>query len=321
MLAALVNVELERGALMFSSDIPTASEWYRDAHHTSQPTNCCAGGDTAETIMIKLLLTDVDGTLIGTGSHIHPKVHAALQAAQKAGLHLGICTGRPLYSLAKDYAHLVSSQGVHIFQNGAHAGKLDGTIIHQSLLPKSAYLSLVQLSRDLGFGLEVYTTSKCYAEIQTEISLEHQRLIQLEVQKTDLLHLPEPVVRVQWVITPEQYGIIEAAMRPMMGISYSSASTPDLPHHLYTSVTRAGTSKLEGAQAVANFYGLSLDQVMMVGDGENDLEVLQGVGFGVAMGNAPDKVKHVSKAVVAHVNEGGLAQAIALALESWVPPV
>jgi Cof subfamily protein (haloacid dehalogenase superfamily) len=264
--------------------------------------------------MIQLILTDVDGTLIGTGSRIHERVLPALQAAKAAGMHLGICTGRPLYSLAKDYARLVSSDGVHIFQNGAHAGKLDGTLVHQSLLPQAAYRQLVALSKDLEIGLEVYTASACYAQVQTDISREHQRLIQLAVTETNLLALSEPIIRVQWVIHPEQYSLIQTAMQTIAGISYSSAGTPDLPHHLYTSVTRAGTSKLEGAHAVAAFYGLSLEQVMMVGDGENDLEILQGVGYGVAMGNASPKVKAAARAVVSHVNDGGLADALNLAL-------
>jgi Cof subfamily protein (haloacid dehalogenase superfamily) len=269
--------------------------------------------------MIKLILTDVDGTLIGTGSRIHARVLPAIEAAKAAGIHLGICTGRPLYSLAKDYARLVSSDGVHIFQNGAHAGKLDGMVVHQSLLPQAAYTQLVELSRQLQIGLEVYTASACYAEVQTDISREHQDLIQLAVTETDLLGLPEPVIRVQWVIHPEQHSQIVAAMQSIMGISHSSAGTPDLPHHLYTSVTRAGTSKLEGANAVAGFYGLDLAQVMMVGDGENDLEILRGVGFGVAMGNASPSVKQAARAVVAHVNDGGLAEAIGLALATHQP--
>jgi Cof subfamily protein (haloacid dehalogenase superfamily) len=264
--------------------------------------------------MIKLILTDVDGTLIGTGSRIHSSVLPAFEQARAAGIHLGICTGRPLYSLAKDYAKLVSSDGVHIFQNGAHAGKLDGTVVHQSLLPDQAYRQLVGFSRQHQLGLEVYTATGCYAEIQTTISLEHQALIQLAVTQTDLLAVLEPIIRVQWVINPEQHGFVESFMRQIQGISYSSAGTPDLPHHLYTSVTRVGTSKLEGAQAVAQYYGLDLEQVMMVGDGENDLEILRGVGYGVAMGNASERVKKVARAVVGHVNDGGLAEAVQLAL-------
>jgi Cof subfamily protein (haloacid dehalogenase superfamily) len=265
-------------------------------------------------IMIQLILTDVDGTLIGTGSRIHKNVLPAFEQARAAGIHLGICTGRPLYSLAKDYARLVSSHGVHIFQNGAHAGKLDGSIVHQSLLPDHAYRQLVGFSREQQLGLEVYTATGCYVEVQTTISLEHQALIQLSVTQTDLLALTEPIIRVQWVIHPEQYGFVESFMRQLQGISYSSAGTPDMPHHVYTSVTRMGTSKLEGAQAVAGFYGLGLAEVMMVGDGENDLEILQGVGYGVAMGNASERVKKAARAVVGHVNDGGLAEAINLAL-------
>jgi Cof subfamily protein (haloacid dehalogenase superfamily) len=266
--------------------------------------------------MIRLILTDVDGTLIGEGSRIHPRVFTALETARAAGMHLGICTGRPVYSLARDYARVVSESGVHIFQNGAHAGKLGGTVVHQSLLPRAAFLKLVVFSRQSGIALEVYTASGCFAEVQSEISLEHQRLINLEVTETDVLTLSEPIIRVQWVVTPTEYPIVEAAMQGIAGISYSSAGTPDLPNHIYTSVTRIGTNKLEAAAAVANYYGISLNEVMMVGDGENDLEILAGVGYGVAMGNATTRVQETARAVVGHVNDGGLAEAITLALET-----
>lgn len=264
--------------------------------------------------MIRLILTDVDGTLIGEGSRIHPRVYTALEMARAAKMHLGICTGRPVYSLARDYANIVSEFGVHIFQNGAHAGKLNGEVVHQSLLPRAAFLQLVQFSRQSGIALEVYTASNCFAEIQSEISLEHQRLIQLAVTETDVLQIPEPIIRVQWVVTPLEYPIVEVAMRGIAGISFSSAGTPDLPNHVYTSVTRMGTNKLEAAAAVAVYYGITLNEVMMVGDGENDLEILAGVGYGVAMGNATPRVQEVAKTVVGYVNDGGLADAIGIAL-------
>ncbi len=266
--------------------------------------------------MIRLILTDVDGTLIGEGSTIHPRVHVALEAARAKGIALGICTGRPMYSLARTYAEIVSSDGVHIFQNGAHAGKLDGGLVHQSLLPHSAFLELVRLSEELQIALEVYTASGCFASVQSDISLEHQRLIDLAVTETNVLTLSEPIIRVQWVVTPEQYPIVEAAMQPITGISFSSAGTPDLPNHVYTSVTRLGTNKLEAAAAVAKYYGITLKEVMMVGDGENDLEILAGVGYGVAMGNASERVKKTARAEVGHVNNGGLADAIELAIKT-----
>ncbi len=265
--------------------------------------------------MIRLILTDVDGTLIGSGSRIHPRVLAALDRARAAGLHLGICTGRPLYSLARDYAKLISSSEPHIFQNGAHVCKPDGETIFQSTLPPVAYVALVEAARRERFALEVYTASTCFVEIQSKESLEHQALIQLNVTQQDLLSIEEPIIRVQWVLPFELSSKAVAITQTIAGVQFSSTGTPDLPTHVYTSVTRLGTSKLEGAQALAAYYGLDLREVMMVGDGENDLEVLRGVGHGVAMGNAPQIVKDAAQTVVGNVDDGGLAEAIELALE------
>jgi Cof subfamily protein (haloacid dehalogenase superfamily) len=265
--------------------------------------------------MIRLILTDVDGTLIGPGGRIHPRVLTALERARAKGLHLGICTGRPLYSLARDYAQLISPTEPHIFQNGAHVCRPDGTTIFQSTLARAAFAQLIEAARRERLALEVYTPSGCFVEIQSEESLQHQALIELSVTQTDLLALKEPIIRVQWVVRPEQYPRVEAITRAIKDVQFSSAGTPDLPTHVYTSVTKLGTSKLEGAQALAAHYGLDLSEVMMVGDGENDLEILRGVGLSVAMGNAPQIVKDAAQRVVGNVDDGGLAQAIEFALE------
>jgi hydroxymethylpyrimidine pyrophosphatase-like HAD family hydrolase len=111
------------------------------------------------------------------------------------------------------------------------------------------------------------------------------------------------------------------AMQAIPNIQFSSAGTPDMPDALFTSVTRAGTSKLEGAMALAAYYGVTIAETMMVGDGDNDVELLAAVGLGVAMGNASPAALKAAKTRVGHVNTGGLADAIGLALETLKPEV
>lgn len=67
-------------------------------------------------------------------------------------------------------------------------------------------------------------------------------------------------------------------------------------------------------QRVAAQYGLTMDRVMMVGDGENDVTALRVVGHPVAMGNADAPAIAASRYRVAHVDEGGLREAVELAL-------
>jgi hydroxymethylpyrimidine pyrophosphatase-like HAD family hydrolase len=90
-----------------------------------------------------------------------------------------------------------------------------------------------------------------------------------------------------------------------------TAESPKMPGVRFVSLTRKGVGKLSGARLVAEAYGLDLTACAMVGDGENDLEVLQAVGLGIAMGNAPLSVKRAAKRVVAPVDACGLAEALA----------
>ncbi len=270
--------------------------------------------------MIRLLLTDVDGTLIGTGSQILPLVLKALERAREAGLHLAVCTGRPLFSRAAEYAALVSGDEPHIFQNGAHVAYLNGQTIHRSVLRRDSYNALVAVSRRVGIALEVYTEGECFVELHTEIAEEHQRLIEIPARHQDLLSLEAPILRAQWVHTRAQLPLLEAEMRAIPDIQYASAGTPDMPDALFTGATRLGTSKLEGACALARHYGVTLQETMMVGDGDNDIEIIQGVGFGVAMGNGSPGVKRAARRIVGNVDDGGLAEAIALALETHQEP-
>jgi hypothetical protein len=124
------------------------------------------------------------------------------------------------------------------------------------------------------------------------------------------------VLRAQWVHTTAERSMLETAMRDIADIQFSSAGTPDMPDALFTGVTQIGTSKLEGARALARHYGVTLEEVMMVGDGDNDIEILEGVGWGVAMGNASPRASAVSRFKVRDVEDGGLADAIELALEA-----
>jgi hypothetical protein len=98
------------------------------------------------------------------------------------------------------------------------------------------------------------------------------------------------------------------------GIELSPSSSPVNPTTLFVGMTLAGVSKASGIRAVAAACGVPLGRVMFVGDAHNDLDGLREVGFPVAMGNAEPAIKAVARHLVGHVDEGGLAAALDLAL-------
>jgi Cof subfamily protein (haloacid dehalogenase superfamily) len=273
-------------------------------------------GSSASQGDIGLILIDIDGTLVGTGSAIADSTWSALNDARRRGVHLALCTGRPCSGTAVTYAHEVSPLEPHIFQSGAVVAYPDGRVLQVTEFPRESYGAQVTMARSSGLSFEVYTATACFVEQHTALTLGHAEAIGLStVVATDLLSIEDPVVRVQWIVPWETWPPYEAAITADPLLEISVASHPDLPQACFTSVTARGISKASAAATLAQHYGLDLSEIAMIGDGDNDLGVLSVVGLPIAMGNATDAVKAVATRIVGHVDEDGFAEAVAYALE------
>ena len=92
----------------------------------------------------------------------------------------------------------------------------------------------------------------------------------------------------------------------------------DMPHCRMTrwnpygvDIIAAGNSKARGMERVLRHYGIDREEIIAFGDGENDMEMLEYAGIGVAMGNADPEVKEIADYVTKGVGEGGIAHALA----------
>jgi len=107
--------------------------------------------------------------------------------------------------------------------------------------------------------------------------------------------------------------LLQAAFLPEFD-EYFEKEFPHLSFHRYfdymVDIYPKNRSKLTGIKAIAHKYGLTLDDVITFGDGMNDLEMIQGVKFGVAMGNAQDKIKEVAYMITDSVNNDGVYNAL-----------
>ena len=117
---------------------------------------------------------------------------------------------------------------------------------------------------------------------------------------------------VEVVVPRAEEGTVVAEAHP--GMDLHPAGSPVMPEVSFISVTRAGVSKGSAIERIAAHYGVPMDRVMMVGDGENDVSAMRVVGHPVAMGNADPPAIAASRYRVAHVDDGGLREAVELAL-------
>lgn len=263
--------------------------------------------------MLKLVCIDVDGTLVGSDGSVAPEVWAAARRAHARGLRLALCSGRPAFGLARAYAEQLDAEGWHVFQNGASVLRVATGESRSRHLAPQAVERLVARAYETGRTLELYTDAEYAVESRTERARRHAGLLGVPFRPRAFGSLTGPPVRAQWLLAEAEADAVLAEPHDAT-LHLALSHSPLMPDTAFVNLTPRGVEKASAVRLLAGLYGVPLQSVMMVGDGYNDLGVLQAVGHPVAMGNAPPAVQAVARYRVAHVDEAGLAEALELAL-------
>jgi Cof subfamily protein (haloacid dehalogenase superfamily) len=278
-----------------------------------------------QTSTIRLIGIDVDGTLVGTGGFIHPGIWEAAKRACERGIHLALCSGRPAFGIALEYARRLEAGGWHIFQNGASIVNL-ATIRSPPLgipslaarsrsvaIPVPWVKTLIEQARQNHETLELYSDTTYVAESTSDWAREHAGLLGVAFEPRPFESLTQPIVRAQWLLSRTLAKEFMATPHP--GLEVAQSSSPLMPDTQFVGLTHEGVTKGSAMRSVAEGYGVAMQDVMYVGDAGNDLSALRIVGHPIAMGNADPAVIEAAEHTVDHVDRGGLAQALEMAIK------
>jgi Cof subfamily protein (haloacid dehalogenase superfamily) len=260
--------------------------------------------------MLPLVCIDVDGTLIGSSGVPTDAVWSAADAAIARGQHLALSTARGAFGPALEYAERLDPDGWHIFHAGAalvHTGRGD---VRARPLGAETIAHAGEVAASNGWTLEYYSPKDYTVDDDTELAVKHAALLGVPHVRRTADQLDGEVVRVQFVVSADESTGVTAAMGD--GATVTIASSPVMPAAAFVTVTPSGITKATAITEIARELGTSVDRVMMVGDGHNDLEAIAAVGHGAAMGNAEPEVKAAARHQVASVAEDGLAEALDL---------
>jgi Cof subfamily protein (haloacid dehalogenase superfamily) len=263
--------------------------------------------------MIRLICIDVDGTLVGRSGDVAPAIWSAAEKVRARGIRLAICSGRPSFGRARAIADRLDGDGWHIFQNGASIVHFASGETRSHPFTAAAVAGLIARSRETGRVLELYTDTDYAVEHDVERARRHAALLGVPFRPRDLLSLSGAIVRAQWLLARGESDALLA--EPHDGLAISVSLSPVMPDSEFANVTPPGVDKGAALRRVAEVYGLPLEQVMMVGDGDNDLPALRIVGAPVAMGNAEPEVHEAARHIVGDVEHDGLVEAFELAMK------
>lgn len=252
----------------------------------------------------RLVALDVDGTLVDESNEVSRPVRRAVQRVLDAGVPVILSTGRSWASALSVVEQLPLANVEHVCSNGAVTVRYPPfevvdvltfdprPVVERILAEHPAALLAVEV---VGSGYRVtdhFPTGELHGTIE-QVSVE-------ELSGSDVTRV---IVRDPNSSELEFIGLAERL--GLEGVSYSIGYTA------WLDIAPHGIDKAHGLQRVTRRMGVRAADVLALGDGRNDIQMLAWAGRGVAMGNAPAEVRVVADAVTGGVHEDGLVAELA----------
>ena len=233
---------------------------------------------------VQAFACDFDRTLVGRDSLLRPHTRAAIARSQAAGIPVIVATGRMFRSVRPYLEELGITEPVVCYQGAAVVDPASGTFLLHEPIPLETAREAVELLAALGHSPNCYVNDRLYVERHTEYSRMYAEFQHLPVEEVGDLAawLEWPPTKLVAVADPADIPALRAELVATIGDRLFM--TTSLPYLL--ELGNPAVSKGTGIAFVAERLGISLDRVVSFGDGENDIELIDEAGFGIAVEDA-----------------------------------
>lgn len=257
---------------------------------------------------IQLIISDLDGTLVGHELALSPRLCRAVRRAQDRGVRMILATGRG-YPSAVRFAQELGTDMPLICYQGAQIRTFDGALLYEVTLSRHFLPQVSAFCAQWGCELAVYAGDEIYQTTQLYDADYYQRWFSLPRHRVDdlLVALPSDPVKFIAISADEATADrVERGMRALAADRFQVMRS----HAWFVEGLGAGVSKGEAAARLAARLGIARQDVMAIGDSGNDAALVEWAGLGVAVGNASGAVKAVADVIAPSQAEDGAAWAI-----------
>ena len=266
--------------------------------------------------MIKLIAIDMDGTLLNEKKHIDKAQKEAIHEAVEAGIKIVLCTGRPLYGILPFYEELglseLDSEGYVILNNGCSIHKTkDWELIDQVNFTSDDIDYLYKFSEgyDINFTLvnDYYyfnIDKKPTDELITDAGFVFSDITNISLKEAK--NGKHKIIKIMFLGNPNIMADFQKENENILKDKYSGVLSQPYVYEILPKGNNKGT----GLKKLAKKLGIKQEEIMAIGDGNNDIEMFEYANYSVAMENGTELAKKAAKYETDSNENDGVAKAI-----------
>ncbi|MDO4536879.1 MAG: HAD family hydrolase [Coriobacteriales bacterium] len=266
---------------------------------------------------VRLVLFDIDGTILPYGTKVvSERTRAAIHAVQAAGIHAGPASGRGFSHIPASFAGDAACSSTCLATNGMQV-YLDGRLIHQSYIPREQVVRLAELTDGIEHAGTIcfeegraVLVSGCVDDLEESFPLYAAEVDELRAVPDHDLEKVNVFIAGDMDATR---AVFEQLRRRELEVGLN------LPMVGFINVTPLGWSKADGIDLLCEALGITLQQVVVFGDGGNDVEMLAHVPNSVAVAGAAPEAAAAARWHIGECEDEAVAKVLeGLAAGRWL---
>ena len=240
--------------------------------------------------MIKLIVTDMDGTLLDSQKELSPGFPEVYKALTDKGVVFAVASGRPYYTLVPQFED-IEHDIILIGDNGAYIGTHPEPVITNSFT-KAQVDEIIEVGRKVNdVYLIICTPEKPYCESNDDVFLKEALKYYPNMERLDSLNdVSEQVLKVA-ILDVKTWELNSGNAWSVFAGKHVVAKSGSV----WIDIMPQGVNKGEAVRFLQNKLNISKDETMAFGDFHNDIEMLQRAKYSYAMKNAHDDIKKIAR--------------------------
>lgn len=236
---------------------------------------------------IRLIALDLDGTLLRNNLEISKRNQEAIMRAKNKGVHVLFSTGRPA-DFCFPLMEQLNLEGYIITTSGGEIWTTDAKLIERNIFDPILFKKLWEIAKEFSTHYWLISTEKEFREEDHMDGFSNHQWLKIGYHSEDQEILKE----------------IRKKLQRFQNIEITNS------HPNNIEVNPSGVNKADAIKKVGKKLGISLEEVMAVGDSLNDATMIERCGLGVAMGNAQPKIKEIADYITDTNENDGVAKVI-----------